>query len=618
LPFHSFTSSLILLGTLFSAALLAQGSTPSLSDSAAGAEVAGEQASHSTPANFTGSAACRQCHEDQYQAWQGSDHHHAFAGANEQSVKGNFNDVTVDYIDGEALFSRNAHDEFLITTKTDQGQQSYTVQYTLGHYPLQQYLLETRPGRFQVFALAWDTRNPAQGGQRWIELQPDESFDDDNPFHWTSYFQNWNSQCADCHATDYEKGFQAATDEQPSSYNSHWSEAGVGCEACHGPASQHIAWAAEANPQQSNGLLSSMSPSKIWQFKSGEPIASIEASSENSANTSAENSYLRTCARCHSLRHPIGDKTFEQVAASSESGTFTDHFYPQLVSEPQYFHDGQIREEVFVYGSFLQSKMHNAGVTCGNCHDAHSGKVVQFDADNIAHPGNDAVCAQCHRADVYAVKKHHQHPSDTEAARCVSCHMPATTYMMVDPRRDHSFPVPSPALSAVTGTPNACTGCHTDKGNHWAADKVAQWRTKEERTEQQRGEDKPFDKDFTSWQIAASQLPADTSRSQWQQLEQQRHELLSLATTPEMKRAMLLQTMPVFDQASFDALVGRLSDKDVVVRLAAIEQLAQLEPATRARILTPTLQDTSRHLPICCSNHNTASAICYNNGSMNM
>ena len=42
----------------------------------------------------------------------------------------------------------------------------------------------------------------------------------------------------------------------------------------------------------------------------------------------------------------------------------------------------------------------------------------------------------------------------------MNCHMPSTTYMDVDDRRDHSFRVPDPKLSIATGTPNACTGCH--------------------------------------------------------------------------------------------------------------------------------------------------------------
>ncbi len=575
LPFRPLILPLLLLSSLLSSASLAQSVEQPV--------VEPDHNSLSSAAlDFAGSESCRGCHADQYQAWAGSDHHHAFAPATVQTVQGDFEDTAADFIDGKAVFSRTDSDDYLITVITGDSEQSYPVQYTLGHYPLQQYLLETEPGRYQVFALAWDTRPEVQGGQRWIEIAPGESAEDDNPFHWTGYFQNWNGQCGDCHTTDYEKGYQPATAEAPASYQSRWSEAGVGCEACHGPASQHLEWAADAKPDQPNGLMTSLISDRVWAFQQGESIASLAPGS--SLPSTGEDPYLRTCARCHSLRHPLGETSFERVPADSKHSAFTDHYYPQLVGEPQYFGDGQIREEVFVYGSFLQSKMHNAGVTCGNCHDPHSGKVLQYDADNIAHQGNDAVCAQCHRADVFAVANHHQHPVENEAARCVSCHMPATTYMLVDPRRDHSFPVPSPALSVLTDTPNACTSCHTDESDSWAARQVEQWR----------GDNEKPDTDFAGWQLAAVQTPADANQRQWLQIEQQRHELVSLATTPEMKRAMLLQNMPVFSRESFDALTEQLSDKSVVVRLAAIDELARSEPAARARFLTPLLNDESQ------------------------
>jgi mono/diheme cytochrome c family protein len=426
LPFRYAITGWVLAAALYHGVAVAQTKAKdaevprqAIADNAASAQA-------SSPARFVGSKACQQCHAEQYQAWSGSDHHHAFAQATDQTVKGNFDNVEIDYVDGKALFSRNTAGEHLITLSTHQGLHSYTVEYTLGHYPLQQYILETEPGRYQVFALAWDTRTTEKGGQRWIEIQPDEAFGEDNPFHWTGYFQNWNSQCADCHTTNYEKGFVATTDAQAAGYQSQWSEVGVGCEACHGPASLHVEWAGDTDQPHDNGLLTSMLPSGAWQFQPGKAIGSPV---EKAAVDAGENTYLRTCARCHSLRHPIGSQTFEHVPGDSEHSTYTDHYFPQLVSEPLYYGDGQIREEVFVYGSFLQSKMHNAGVTCGNCHDPHSGKVKGFDADNIDHPGNDAVCAQCHRADVYAVQEHHQHPTDSEAARCVTCHMPETTYL---------------------------------------------------------------------------------------------------------------------------------------------------------------------------------------------
>ncbi|MCB1843920.1 MAG: tetratricopeptide repeat protein, partial [Halioglobus sp.] len=127
---------------------------------------------------------------------------------------------------------------------------------------------------------------------------------------------------------------------------------------------------------------------------------------------------------------------------------------------------GQILDEVYVYGSFVQSKMHQAGVVCSNCHEPHSLK--------LRAPGND-VCAQCHLPARYDTPTHHHHPADSSGASCANCHMPETTYMGVDPRRDHSMRVPRPDLSAVIGTPNACNQCHTDRDTRWTLDALRDW-----------------------------------------------------------------------------------------------------------------------------------------------
>jgi hypothetical protein len=134
--------------------------------------------------------------------------------------------------------------------------------------------------------------------------------------------------------------------------------------------------------------------------------------------------------------------------------------------ERLYHADGQILGEVYEYGSFLQSKMYRAGVTCSDCHDPHSLRVAQ--------PTSGA-CARCHAPAKFDTSAHHHHRAGTPGASCIECHMPTRTYMVVDPRRDHSLRVPRPDLSVKLGTPDSCTGCHRDRTPRWAAEALARW-----------------------------------------------------------------------------------------------------------------------------------------------
>jgi tetratricopeptide (TPR) repeat protein len=161
-----------------------------------------------------------------------------------------------------------------------------------------------------------------------------------------------------------------------------------------------------------------------------------------------------------------------------------DSLLPSLLDPELYFPDGQILDEVYVYGSYTQSKMYSRNVRCSDCHDVHSNKRVK--------EGN-ALCLQCHRAGVYDTKAHHFHKGSGETgqpirsakgdvlfevgsgAECVQCHMPERHYMVIDERADHSFRIPRPDLSIRLGTPNACNRCHIDKTRQWADDYITKW-----------------------------------------------------------------------------------------------------------------------------------------------
>ncbi len=404
---------------------------------------------HAGDAGFTGSDTCKSCHPDQHALWRGSHHDLAMQRPGAGTVLGNFDNAQITYNGITTRFFRRG-DKYMVNTDGEDGKpQDFEVAYVFGMYPLQQYLLPLSRGRLQALSIAWDARPAAEGGQRWYHLYPDEKIDYKDPLHWTGPYQNWNTSCAECHSTDVKKNYNAATH----AFDTTFAELNVSCEACHGPGGEHIALA-EADKltgAKNGGFPTALAQRGEWRLDKDARIAH-RASPLNS------NAQIDSCGRCHSRRGTLG--------AYHYGAPLLDTHRLAMPQAPLYYHDGQIRDEVYEYGSFVQSKMHQAGVVCSNCHDPHSLK--------LRAEGN-GVCAQCHLPAAFDSAQHHHHKPGSAGAQCANCHMPETTYMGVDARRDHSLRVPRPDLSVVMGTPNACNQCHADKDAPWALEALRQW-----------------------------------------------------------------------------------------------------------------------------------------------
>jgi tetratricopeptide (TPR) repeat protein len=400
---------------------------------------------------YVGSNACASCHGREHQAWKNSHHDLAMQEATAETVLGDFSDTEFEYAGKNTVFSRS-DDAFWVETEGADGKQTrFRVEYVFGVEPLQQYLLQLPGGRLQALSVSWDSRPASEGGQRWFHLYPDEKIDASDPLHWTGAYQNWNSRCAECHSTNLEKNY----DPQTQVYSTTWYELNVGCEACHGPGSRHVqlARSGRVGSSENAGLEVRLVEQGDWIFPPGQPIARRQPGL-------AKSRQIESCGRCHSRRGTLGEYHYGK--------NLLDTHRLSLLEEPLYYPDGQIRDEVYVYGSFVQSKMHQAGVVCSNCHEPHS--------NELRAPGN-AVCAQCHLPSRYDDTQHHHHERESAGAQCVECHMPETTYMVVDPRRDHSMRIPRPDLGVVMGTPNACNQCHQDRDAQWAVDSLRAWGT---------------------------------------------------------------------------------------------------------------------------------------------
>jgi Tfp pilus assembly protein PilF len=408
---------------------------------------AGDWKGEARPATFAGSLKCKECHQKEYDKWLNSNHDHAMDVANEKTVLGDFNDAVFQAHGVSSRFYKK-NGKFFVHTQGPEGKMGdFEVSYTFGWFPLQQYLVPFPGGRFQCLPIAWDVRE-----KKWYHLYPNEPMDPKDWLYWTNAAQNWNGMCAECHSTNLKKYYDTKTD----SYKTTWSDIDVGCEACHGPGSRHVQWAE----------MPDMARPKVENFDLVVKISSI-----------GSRKLVELCAPCHSRRASLGDYTHAEA-------DLLDSMLPSLLTQELYFPDGQILDEVYVYGSFTQSKMYHRDVRCSNCHDVHGLKVIK--------EGN-ALCLQCHRGDEYDSKEHHFHKKKGEkgdpikstdgkvlfevgtGAECVQCHMPGRTYMGIHYRLDHSLRIPRPDLSIKIGTPNACNRCHVDKNSQWSVDAITKW-----------------------------------------------------------------------------------------------------------------------------------------------
>jgi predicted CXXCH cytochrome family protein len=495
---------------------------------------------------FVGTQACASCHQEAYTNWQQSHHRHAMEVADQQSVLGDFKDATFDYFGIKSRFFTRDGQYFVETDNARGALETFRIAYTFGYYPLQQYLIEFPDGRLQALGISWDSRPATAGGQHWYHLYPQQQVTHDDALHWTGAFQNWNSRCAACHSTNVVRNYSQDTNR----YDTRWQEVNVGCEACHGPGSRHLDWAKGEHALPDKGLVTNVS--RIWTPAGGK----LPIPQQLDATMSGQ---LQVCSGCHSrraeLQHP-------DVAAS-----FFDNYTLSPLLEGRYFPDGQMQEEVYETASFLQSRMHQNHVSCTNCHEPHSSQ--------LRVPGN-GLCLQCHQPQKFQSREHFFHEPDSPGAQCVNCHMPQRTYMGVDVRHDHSFRIPDPVASVKLGVPNACTQCHANRDDRWAANFITK-RT---------GRTDPVYPHATLLASARRNVAAVA--------------LDLLAYARDSSRPPVLRSIAWLESGRFpspqqlDEISTALKSSDPLVRIGAASALGAVDASQRLARLLPLLQDPAK------------------------
>ena len=481
-------------------------------------------------ANFLGDQACKKCHETEYKNWEGSHHDKAMQLANRKTILAGFKGEKFISQGVTSIFYTKGEEFFVNTEGPDGKNHDYKIIYTFGITPLQQYIVKFPDGRYQCLRTAWDTEK-----NKWFDLYPDFKVVHSEWLHWSRGGLNWNTMCSDCHSTNVRKNYDIET----KGYDTKYALINVSCEACHGPGKQHV--------DEATRLGTAYKASGTMQM---------------TLNTEPKE-LVDQCARCHMRREQISELfNFE--------GTMLDHYFPQLITDRLYFIDGQILDEDYVYGSFVQSKMYQNNVTCSNCHNPHS-LELKFQGNTL--------CAQCHIPDVYDTPKHHFHEVGSEAGQCINCHMTGRYYMGNDFRRDHSFRIPRPDLSLKYGTPNACSECHKDKSDEWV------WQAFKE------NHGVPDNQHFS--ELLAPGLNGDPNG------KESLLKLIRDTIHPEIARASAVGGLQYYIDANDIAkLMPFLDDSSPLVKAATLDVLGNINTSDYSTYLLPLLKDDKRSVRV--------------------
>jgi len=496
---------------------------------------------------LVGSAVCGDCHRAQSDAYRGSHHAKALLEPDPELAKGRFDSAHfTSKHGGSTRFSLQDGAPVVTTPLAGGATGTLPIKYVSGVWPLEQYVVATERGKLQSLGVVWDSRAREAGGGKWFHVYGKDGIAPSDSLFFTSSAQNWNHICADCHSTWVERRYDVATD----SFDTRWAELSVGCEACHGPGAEHVR---SARSGHATPLPARLARSEPW-------TPSATGSPTPRAQDGAE---VEVCAPCHSRRTPLK----EGFVASDR---FLDSFEPDLLRPGRYHADGQVEGEVYEWGSFLQSRMYRSGVKCSDCHEPHSGKT--FAADN-------ALCVRCHEPSRFDVPAHSHHPAPsalTKTPRCIDCHMPPTTFMQIDERRDHSIRIPRPDYSVELGTPNPCNGCHTRQSASWARDWTARWS--------------PARKNPAHFGEALAkdrQGALDAARAL--------REMVADGSVPAVARATALERLGRYPaDKTIQALRAALASSEPLTVYGAVRGAAQLPASQRSPLLLPALEHATR------------------------
>ena len=353
-------------------------------------------------------------------------------------AKKNLSPQTKEIKIGKVAYQADVTDGWVVE-KGPKGQKKYKIEHALGGKNVYYFLTPFPKGRLQTLPVAYDVNKKSWFDTAASGIRHFPGTERDQPVSWKDSGYTFNTACYNCHVSQLSSNYDLKTD----TYRTTWAEPGINCETCHGPSAEH------------NRI---MKETPKGQQPKDYKIISVKKFTSEQHNAS--------CSGCHAKMSPIS-------ATVQPGDRFFDHYDITTLEDPDFYPDGRDLGENYTYTSWLMSPCVKAGkINCITCHTS-SGRY-RFKAEEKAQ---DA-CMPCHEKHVKNAPDHTHHKEGSQGNKCISCHMPMTSFARMN-RTDHSMLPPTPAATIVYKSPNACNLCHSDKDASWADNYVRQWRTRD-------------------------------------------------------------------------------------------------------------------------------------------
>jgi len=407
---------------------------------------------------YAGTDACRDCHSDVHAAWAQTGMARMFRQYRPENVLGDFEKNNNYADDGGFEFARmikNNGRHFFEMRQSEGPWKRYPVDFTIGSKWQQAYATRLPSGAIHVFPIQYSAVHG-----RWLNFwkiidPPGSERTDILAFHKLGTATAYQSNCTPCHTSQLRQARLGEWAPEKIVFR----EGGVNCEMCHGPSAQHVD-----------------------AMRSGRAYAKGPLDPPISFRRISHKDFVAICAQCHmqsALREqgPNGELNYSPHAPFFSR--HTSRPYTEF-SRKAFYKDGRFRETTFIVEAFLRSDCYRKGQAhCGYCHNPHPADAAS-NPKSLKFPDNpDRMCLQCHASYATDIASHTRHPADSEASRCVSCHMPRIMNSVLFQARSHQIgEIPDAEMTARFGpqeSPNGCLECHSTRDAAWMREQLTAW-----------------------------------------------------------------------------------------------------------------------------------------------